>query len=195
MKRVLCIWFLLACAVGQVCSQTNKNLTRIVEGTGGHNCYLYRDEFMPYTVMVVDSVAYELFDVYHENNNESDLEFKFSYNGKHWMAVGKECFWVDGELKSFQGDKTKNPNEKFKISIFYITNSGHYAYKAYDENHYTKGEVVVYDGTVIIQHAIVRYFNLDAQGELIFKFDIGNRHMLYEKEKITEVPREEVPSE
>lgn len=147
------------------------------ESSEGHFYNLVRDQYMPNTVLVVDDVPYELLGVYNEDN----LKFKFSYNGKHWMAVGKECFWKDGVLKSVQG---------YKITDFLITNSGHYAYKAYEKANYGKGEVVVYDGQVVIRHADVRYFGMNAQGNLKFRFVSGDRYIQYENEKITDVTGE-----
>ena len=87
------------------------------ESPDGHYYYLYRDEYMPYTVLVVDDKVVELFGQY----SEDDFELKFSYNGKHWMAVGRECYWVDGDIKSVKG---------YVINDFLITNDGHYSYKA-----------------------------------------------------------------
>jgi hypothetical protein len=144
------------------------------QSSEGHYYSLFRDQYMPYTILEVDGVSYELYGVY----NEDDFKFKFSYDGQHWMAVGNECFWVDGVLKSVQG---------YKITDFLITNSGQYAYRAYEKSSYGKGEVVVCNGHVVIRHADVRYFGMNAKGNLKFRFVSGDRLIQYEDEKISDV--------
>ena len=144
------------------------------ESSEGHYYYLYRDNYMPNTVMVVDNVPVELFGVY----NEESLRFKFSYNGKHWMAVGRECFWVDGDLKSVEG---------YEITDFVITNDGHYCYTAYESSSSKKNQVVMYDGHVIRRNAEVCYFGLNAQGGLKIRFVSGDRYLQYENDKIIDV--------
>lgn len=145
------------------------------ESPDGHYYYLYRDKYMPNTVMVVDNTVYELFDVYGEN----DLKFKFSYNGQHWMAVGKECYWIDGTLKSVAG---------FVITDFLVNNDGHYCYKAYKKDAADKGEVVVVDGQIVRRNAKVSYFALNTEGKFKFRFVTGmGRILQYENEKISDV--------
>ena len=144
------------------------------ESSEGHYYYIYRDKYMPNSVLVVDNQVVELFDVY----NEDKLKFQFSYNGQHWMAVGKECFWVDGTLKSIEG---------YGISDFLITNDGHYAYCAYEKGNASKGMVVVFDGHIIRRNAEVCYFGLNAEGKLKIRFFSGDRILQYENEKITDV--------
>jgi hypothetical protein len=144
------------------------------ESYEGHYYYLYRDDYMPNTVMVVDNVPVELFGVY----NGENLKFKFSYNGKHWMAVGRECFWVDGELKSVEG---------YEITCFEITNDGHYCYTAFEKSSSKKNMVVVYDGHVIRRNAEVCYFGLNSQGALKIRFVSGDRFLQYENDKVIDV--------
>lgn len=144
------------------------------ESSEGHYYYLYRDQYMPNTVLVVDNVPVELFDVY----DEESLRLKFSYNGKHWMAVGKECFWINGQLKSVAG---------YDIADFVITNDGHYAYAAVEKSNSKRNAVVIYDGHVIRRNADVCYFGLNAQGSLKIRFTSGDRYLQYENEKITDV--------
>ncbi|MBO6025980.1 MAG: hypothetical protein J6P73_01895 [Bacteroidales bacterium] len=144
------------------------------ESSEGHYYYLYRDQYMPNTVMVVDNKEVELFDVY----DEKDLKLRFSSNGKHWMAVGKECFWVNGVLKSVEG---------YDIADFLVTDDGHYAYRAYEKANKKKGEVVVYDGHIIRRNADVCYFGLNGEGKLKIRFVSGDRYLEYENEKITDV--------
>ena len=144
------------------------------ESSEGHYYYLYRDEFMPYTVLVIDNDVVELFDVYDVYN----FKLKYSYNGSHWMAVGKECYWVDGTIKSVEG---------YRITDFVITNDGHYGYKAVRIGEESKGEVVVIDGQVIRRNANVCYFDLNGEGKLKFRFLSGSRYLQYENEKVTDV--------
>ena len=137
----------------------------------GHYYYLYRDKFMPNTVLVVDDLPVELYGVYDEEN----LKFKFSYNGKHWMAVGCDCFWVDGELRSVEG---------YEIIDFVITDNGHYWYVAYEKNSSNKNAVVICDGVVRIRrNAELCYFGLDAPGGTMkIRFFSDNRYLQYECE-------------
>lgn len=144
------------------------------ESSEGHYYYLFRDNYMPNTVLVVDNVPVELFDVY----DEASLKFKFSYNGRHWMAVGKECFWVDGDLKSVEG---------YGITDFVITNDGHYCYTAQDKSGSKRSVVVVYDGHVIRRNAEICYFGLNSQGVMKIRFASGDRLLQYENDKIIDV--------
>lgn len=140
----------------------------------GNYYYLYRDQYMPNTVLVVNNMVVELHDVY----NENDFKLKFSYNGKHWMAVGKECYWMDGVLKSVDG---------FFISDFMVTNDGHYCYKASKLDAPQEGEVVVIDGQIVRRNAKVCYFSLNGEGKPKIRFATGGRYLQYENEKITDV--------
>ena len=144
------------------------------ESSEGHYYFLYRDQFMPYTVMIVDNKVIELHNVY----DESNFRFKFSYNGKHWMAVGKQCFWVDGELKSVEG---------YSITDFLITNNGDYGYTAKRIEGSEKGEVVVYNGKIVRRHADVCYFGMNGEGSLKIRFVVGGRYLQYENENIVDV--------
>ena len=144
------------------------------ESSEGHYYFLYRDQYMPYTVLVVDNRVIELFDIYTDDN----FKLKFSYNGKHWMAVGKECYWVDGTMRSVDG---------FTITDFVVTNDGHYGYKASKNDSSQEGEVVVADGQIIRRSAKVSYFTLNQQGRLKFRFLSGERYLQYENENVTDV--------
>ena len=144
------------------------------ESPEGDYYYLYRDKYMPNTVLVVNNMVVELHDIYDEDN----FKLKFSYNGKHWMAVGKECYWMDGELKSVEG---------FSISDFLVTNDGHFCYKAFKLDAPKEGEVVVIDGQVVRRNAKVCYFELNGEGKPKFRFLAGGRCLQYENEKITDV--------
>lgn len=144
------------------------------ESPDGHYYYLYRDKYMPNTVLVVDDRVVELFGQYDEDH----FQLRFSYDGKHWMAVGNECYWVDGEIKSVAG---------YAITDFVITDEGHYGYKAAKIGDQQHGEVVVVDGQVIRRNAEVCYFGLNAEGKLKFRFVTGGRYLQYENEKISDV--------
>lgn len=147
------------------------------ESVYGHYYYLFRDAYMPYSVLVVNNSVVELFDIYNEDN----FKLKFSYNGLHWMAVGKECYWVDGEVRSIEG---------YAISDFLVTNTGHYGYKAYKIGAPERGEIVVVDGQIVRRNAKVNYFGLDAQGRLKFRFVTGGRTLQYQDESIADVSNE-----
>lgn len=144
------------------------------ESFNGSYYYLYRDQYMPYTVLVVNNKTVELFDVYNENN----FELRFSYNGQHWMAVGKKCYWIDGVIRSVEG---------FVITDFVVTNDGHFGYKAYKEAAPEEGEIVVVDGRVVRRNAKVCYFGLNAEGKLKFRFISNERYLQYENETISDV--------
>ncbi|MBQ5957975.1 MAG: hypothetical protein IJL44_02165 [Bacteroidales bacterium] len=137
------------------------------ESKQGQYYFLYRDRYMPYTVLIVNDTVVELFNVY----DESNFNLKFSYDGKHWMATGKDCYWVDGKIRSVEG---------YTISDYLITNTGHYAYKAYKKDYKEEGEVVVVDGQILRRNADVRYFALSGDGRLKFRFISGGRIMEYE---------------
>jgi len=137
------------------------------ESVDGHYYYLCRDQYMPNTVLVIDGDYVELFGKY----SDDTFRLKFSYNGKHWMAVGNDYFWVDGERKSVEG---------YSITDFVITNEGHYGYKAMRNGKEKEGEMVVVDGQLIRRNAHVSYFALDAKGKLKFRFVSGGRILQYE---------------
>lgn len=156
------------------------------EASNGFYYYLYRDQYMPNTVLVVNNKSYELFDVYDENS----FDFRFSYNGQHWMAVGRKekqvdgetktivHYWIDGELKSVEG---------FVITDFLVSDDGHYSYKAYKDGAPENGEVVVVDGRVVRRNAKVCYFGLNSFGQLKFRFISNDRYLQYENDNITDV--------
>lgn len=144
------------------------------ESADGHYYYLYRDQYMPNTVLVIDGQYVELFDKYTEKN----FKLKFSFNGKHWMGVGNGYFWVDGQRKSVEG---------YTITDFVITNEGHYGYKALRNGKEKEGETVVIDGQLIRRNAHVSYFDLDASGRLKFRFVSGDRIVQYENVGIADV--------
>lgn len=158
----------------------NSNFGRLQPGeiyhqsSEGNFYYLYRDKYMTKTVLVVNDRVVELFDVY----DEDDFSLKFSIDGSHWMAVGKECYWVDGQIRSVQG---------YTITDYVITNDGHFGYKAYKNGQEDDGEVVVVDGQVIRRNAQVCYFALNAEGKLTFRFMSGGRYLQYENDKISDV--------
>ena len=147
------------------------------ESPYGQYYFLYRDRYMPYSVLAVNDTVVELFDVYDENT----FNLKFSYNGKHWMATGKECYWVDGKIHSVQG---------YIISDYLITNTGHFAYKAYKKEHKDEGEVVVVDGKIIRRNADVSYFGLSGDGLLKLRFVSHGRQMEYLGGQTTDVSSE-----
>lgn len=140
----------------------------------GHSYSVFRDKYMPFSVLVVDGTPFELFDVYNEDN----FRFKFSYDGRHWMAVGKECYWVDGVLKSVAGHT---------IVDFVINNDGHYGYTAKKQDASGMGCTVVADGKIVRRNAQVCYFGMNADGRLKFRFAAGGRYLQYENDVVTDV--------
>lgn len=163
---------------GMDCSRlSNRSIYHI--SADGHYYYLYRDDFMPNSVLCVDGKSVELFDVY----TDDELRLKFSYDGKHWMAVGDGFIWVDGKMKSVQG---------YSIADFMVTNDGHYICRACKAGEETKGETVVVDGQVIQRDAFIGYFNLNSQQKLKYHFLAAGHCYVYEDGKIkdmTEVSR------
>ena len=144
------------------------------ESVEGHYYFLHRDRFMPNTVLVVDNHPVELFDVYTDDN----FRLKFSYNGKHWMAVGNECYWVDGKMRSVEG---------YEISDFVVSNDGRFAYKANPVGSDKLKEVVVADGQILRRNAQVCYFGLNGEGNLKFRFYSGGRVLQYENDEVVDV--------
>ena len=142
-----------------------------------HYYYLYRDSYMPYTVLVIDGKAVELFGDY----NEETFRLKYSYDGNHWMAVADDHFWVDGEMKSVEG---------YTISDFLISNSGDYFYKAMKNGEEDKGETLVMNGEIIRRHVIIGHFALNAQQKLRFHVLAAGQWYVYENGQINSVAKE-----
>ena len=166
----------------------NEVSCRLSEGDAYHCCtdrdnsafhfyYLYRDKYMPYTVLVVDGKLVELFGEYTDEN----FRLKYSYDGRHWMAVGNECFWVDGEMKSVEG---------YTISDFLITNNGDYIYKAHKNGEADKGETLVMNGEIIRRQVIIGHFTLNAQQKLRFHFLAAGQWYVYDNGQINSVAKE-----
>lgn len=145
--------------------------------TAMHYYYLYRDKYMPNTVLVVDGEPVELFGEYTYEN----LRMKFSYNGRHWMAVANDRFWVDGEMKLVEG---------YTISDFLISNKGDYVYKASKNGEEEKGETLVLNGSIIRRQVIVGHFAFDAQQKLRFHFLAAGQWYVYENGQINSMTKE-----
>ena len=142
-----------------------------------HYYYLYKDQYMPYTVLVVDGKPVELFGEY----TYETLRLKFSYDGKYWMAVANDHFWVDGEMKYVEG---------YSISDFLISNKGDYFYMASKVGEEDKGESRVLNGNIIRRQAIVGHFAWDAQQKLRFHFLAAGQWYAYEDGQINSVLKE-----
>lgn len=144
------------------------------ESPDGHYYYLYRDDYMPNSVLVVDDQVVEL----HAPYDEGELTLAFSHDGRHWMAVGKECYWFDGTIHSIQG---------YAITNFVVSDDGHYGYLVAPLGSETRGMTVVADGQVIRRNAAVCYFGLDDKGKLKFRFATGERLLQYENGETSDV--------
>lgn len=138
--------------------------------TLGHYYYLYRDEYMPYTVLVIDGQYVELFGAY----SDEDFRLKYSYRGNHWMAVADQYFWVDGQMKSVEG---------FQITDFYVNDAGDYCYKAKKIGDKGLEETTVVNGKIKDMNAYVGYFNLNAQQRLTYHFFSGGECSVFESGK------------
>ena len=128
---------------------------------GGYYYYLYRDDYMPYTILVNNGQPVELYGVY----SDEDFRLKYSYNGEHWMAVADKYFWIDGRMKKLDG---------FQISDFFVNDEGDYFYKAAKIGDEGKNETIVANGEIIRKDACVGYFNLNAEQKLVFHFFSNN---------------------
>ncbi|MCR5658351.1 MAG: hypothetical protein K6G25_03390 [Bacteroidales bacterium] len=142
-----------------------------------HYYYLYRDKYMPNTVLIVDGEPIELFGQY----TYEDLKVKFSYNGRHWMAVANDRFWVDGEMKLVEG---------YSISDFLISNKGDYVYKASKNGEEDKGETLVQNGDILRRQVIVGHFAFTTQQKLRFHFLAAGHWYVYEDGQINSVTKE-----
>lgn len=142
-----------------------------------HYYYLYKDNYMPYTVLVIDGKLVELFG----NYTDETFRLKYSYNGNHWMAVTNDHFWVDGEMKSVEG---------YTISDFLISNNGDYFYKATKNGEEDKGETLVMNGEIIRRHVIIGHFALNAQQKLRFHFLAAGQWCVYDNGQINSVAKE-----
>lgn len=147
------------------------------EGSNIHFYYLYRDKYMPQSLLVIDGRLIELFGNYTDDN----FKLKYSHNGMHWMAVADGRFWVDGEMKSIEG---------YTISDFLISNSGDYVYKARKNGEEEKGETLVMNGEIIRRQVIIGHFTLNAQQRLRFHFLAGGQWYVYDNGQISSVEKE-----
>lgn len=142
-----------------------------------HYYYLYRDLYMPYTVLVIDGKSVELFGEYTDEN----FRLKYSNDGWHWMAVADDRIWVDGKMKSVEG---------YTISDFLITNDGDYIYKASKKGEEGKGETLVMNGEIIRWQVIIGHFALNAQQKLRFHFLAAGQWYVYENGQINSLNKE-----
>ena len=142
-----------------------------------HYYYLYRDQYMPNTVLIVDGEPVELYGQYTYEN----LRMKFSHNGRHWMAVADDRFWVDGEMKLVEG---------YTILDFLISNKGDYVYRASKNGEAEKGETLVLNGEIIRRQVIVGHFALNAEQKLRFHFLAGGQWYIYDDGQINNVGKE-----
>ena len=133
----------------------------------GHYYYLYRDDYMPYSVLVVDGRSVELFGVY----SDEDFRLKYSYQGNHWMAVAGQHFWVDGQMKLVEG---------FQITDFFVNDGGDYCYKAKKMGEKGMEETTVVNGRIMDINTYVGYFGLNAAQKLTYHFFSGGECFLYE---------------
>ena len=159
------------------CRLSEGDVYYACSGKALHYYYLYKDQYMPYTVLVVDGEPFELFGEY----TYETLRMKLSYNGKHWMAVANDYFWVDGEMKYVEG---------YSISDFLISNKGDYFYMASKVGEEDKGETLVLNGNIIRRQAIVGHFAWNAQQKLRFHFLAAGQWYAYEDGQINSVTKE-----
>ena len=103
----------------------------------GHYYILYNDKAMNNTLLIVDGVGYELDGVV------SNLNFKFSHNGDHWIAAGNDYVMVDGVYVARISGVIKDAIINNKGDYFYIIDGDGYSEKAY-----LKGEIIA-DGVEV----------------------------------------------
>ncbi len=149
------------------------------EKTVGHYYYVYRDEYMSNSVLVIDGKAVELHGVYSDN----DIKLKYSFNGEHWMAVAGQYYWIDGKIKHVK---------EWQISDFFVNDEGDYFFKAGKIGDDLKKEIIVANGEIIRKDAYVGYFNLNAMQKLTFHFFSGGQCFVYEDGVITNKTEEYV---
>ena len=163
---------------GRNVSLPKEDADRLSEGDVYHFCYwddkaitryyyVYRDEYMANSVLVVNGKAVELFDVY----SDDDVRLKYSFNGEHWMAVVGQYFWIDGQMKFVEG---------YHISDFFINDEGDFFFKASKNGDKKNVETIVANGEIIRKDAHVGYFNLNAMQKLTFHFFSGGQCFVYE---------------
>lgn len=131
-----------------------------------HYYFLYQEKSTQNTVLVIDGMEVDLHGLYDYEN----FKLKYSYNGSHWMAVGGDRFWVDGELKSVEG---------YEICDFFVNDGGSYMYKAFKKGKDNMDEVVVLDGEIVVSKVYVGYFHLNANQGLKFHFYSNGRWFVY----------------
>lgn len=122
----------------------------------GNYYLLYYDDFMENTLLVVDSVGYEL------DGIMSKIDFKFSQNGKHWMAACLYNVMVDGVTVLRLQDRVK---------FLAINNEGNYAFV-------TKGkgmsDMVYLGDDVFVKGVEVRWFATDCNGKFNYIIKKGD---------------------
>ena len=93
----------------------------------GHYYILYNDAYMKNSLIVVDGEGYEL------DGTENSVLFRFSHNGDHWIAAGKNYVLKDGVIVA-KSDKI--------IKRIVINDNGDYMYVAAGQD----GNEVIYHG-------------------------------------------------
>ena len=97
-----------------------------------HYYLLYYDNYMENTLIVVDSTGYEL------DGALESVDFKYSQDGKHWIAAYSNTIMVDGVIKNRLTEK---------IKLIAIKNNGQYAYvvegKGMNDKYYVDNELVL----------------------------------------------------
>lgn len=170
-------------SMGVSCPLSGGDVYYRSTGKGKSNMHyycLYQDEYMPYTMLVVDGKQIELFG----NYTDETFKLKYSYNGKHWMAAANDRFWVDGKMKAVEG---------YTISDFLISNDGDYVYKAKKNGDEGKEETIVMNGEIVRRHVVIGHFALNAQQKLRFHFLADGQWRVYEDGQIKNLAEEAHP--
>lgn len=114
----------------------------------GHYYLLYYDNYMENTLMVVDSTGYEL------DGAMETVDFKYSKDGKHWIAAYTNNLVVDGVNVARLTDKIKHVA---------IKNDGQYAYVVEGKNMNDKYYV---DNKLVLQGVDMKWLAVDAEERL-----------------------------
>ena len=100
----------------------------------GHYYLLYNDKDMDNTFMVVDSVGYEM------DSFTQSILFKFSHDGKHWIAAGNDYVIVDGLTVMRKAGQIKAVGIKNDGKYSYVVKGDEYGDRVFmNDNMMVKG--------------------------------------------------------
>lgn len=111
------------------------------QSTLGHFYYLYTDNLIDYTVLVVDGKEYKL------NDKNHDIQLKFSPYGNHWIAVYGNTLLIDGDMKCIK--------DLHNVRYIHVTDNKIYGYVASSLENSSENDYVIINGNTIVKNVNV----------------------------------------